>query len=85
MLFSTRFLPAPFSSRKLRTGALLLAVTLAACVLCASGAKVTADPLGLPSMSTSLPQSGIAITLCASLVNASGCGKRWRLSRSDTG
>jgi len=39
MSSSTRMLHAPFPSRKLRTRSLLLAATLAGCVLCAAGAN----------------------------------------------
>jgi hypothetical protein len=39
MSSSTPMLPAPFPSRKLRTRSLLLAATLAGCVLCAAGAN----------------------------------------------
>jgi hypothetical protein len=52
MSSSTRVLPAPFSSRKLRIGSPLLAATLAACVLCASGASPShsATPDGAASV-----------------------------------
>jgi hypothetical protein len=50
MWSSTRVLPAAFPSRKLQIRSLLLAVTLAACVLCAAGASpshsVTPDGAG---------------------------------------
>jgi hypothetical protein len=44
MSSSPRVLPAVFPSRKLRIGSLLLAVTFAACVLCAAGASPSHSP-----------------------------------------